>query len=139
VLFFKNNLGKITSHYYRIIIGSTLSFSLFFFPELYGEGYHAIKVYLQIQMKLKYHLDYLYIYWNHYFKTNSYICYSILGGDGGVFAPSLFIGAFFGSTSSINIQYVYANVIPLNFMVIGMAAMLSSIHPFHCLILIYLV
>jgi CIC family chloride channel protein len=61
------------------------------------------------------------------------------GGDGGVFAPSLFIGAFLGLTVALLFNTFFnANVIPLNFMVIGMAAMLSaSIHaPFTALFLI---
>lgn len=61
------------------------------------------------------------------------------GGDGGVFAPSLFIGAFLGLlVATILNTYFNAGVIPLNFMVIGMAAMLSaSIHaPFTALFLV---
>ena len=49
------------------------------------------------------------------------------GGDGGVFAPSLFIGAFLGLlVASISNTYLSANIIPINFMVIGMAAVLSA-------------
>ena len=61
------------------------------------------------------------------------------GGDGGVFAPSLFIGAFLGLFLAVFLNtYFDAGVIPINFMVIGMAAMLSaSIHaPFTALFLV---
>jgi CIC family chloride channel protein len=61
------------------------------------------------------------------------------GGDGGVFAPSLFIGAFLGLFIALLLNtYLNANIIPVNFMVIGMAAVLSaSIHaPFTAIFLI---
>jgi CIC family chloride channel protein len=61
------------------------------------------------------------------------------GGDGGVFAPSLFIGAFLGLLVALVLNtYFNANVIPINFMIIGMAAVLSaSIHaPFTSIFLV---
>jgi CIC family chloride channel protein len=141
VLFFKNNLSQIKSHYYKILIGSViLSCSLFFFPQLYGEGYHAIKmIFLNPnEVKISYSL------------LSTFIGIIILkpivtsatlfsGGDGGVFAPSLFIGAFLGLFVALLLNtYLNANIIPVNFMVIGMAAVLSaSIHaPFTALFLI---
>jgi CIC family chloride channel protein len=141
VLFFKINLGKIKSHYYRIIIGSTLlSLSLFFFPQLYGEGYHAIKMIFtnpnEIKISSGLLLTFLGIIILKPIVTSATL---FSGGDGGVFAPSLFIGAFLGLTVALLFNTFFnANVIPLNFMVIGMAAMLSaSIHaPFTALFLI---
>jgi CIC family chloride channel protein len=54
---FRKNYKSLLSHHYRL---NLIEFFSIFLPELYGEGYHAIKVkFLQIQMKLKYHLDYL--------------------------------------------------------------------------------
>ena len=51
----------------------------------------------------------------------------VAGGDGGVFAPSLFIGAFLGLfVATILNTYFHSNVIPINFMIIGMAAVLSA-------------
>jgi CIC family chloride channel protein len=52
------------------------------------------------------------------------------GGDGGVFAPSIFIGGFVGLLLAVVLNtFFHVNVIPLNFMIIGMGAMLSaSIH-----------
>ena len=141
VLFFKINLGKIKSHYYRIIIGSTLlSLSLFFFPQLYGEGYHAIKMIFtnpnEIKISSGLLLTFLGIIILKPIVTSATL---FSGGDGGVFAPSLFIGAFLGLTVALLFNTFFnANVIPLNFMVLGMAAMLSaSIHaPFTALFLI---
>ena len=49
------------------------------------------------------------------------------GGDGGVFAPSIFSGGFLGLLlATILNTYFGLEVIPLNFMIIGMAAVLSA-------------
>ncbi|QBZ98362.1 chloride channel protein [Flavobacterium sangjuense] len=140
VLFFKRQYGKIASDYHKIIIGALiLSLSLAEFPQLYGDGYHAMK--------------------DIFSATNPVTTLSLIatilgililkpivtsatlasGGDGGVFAPSLFIGAFLGLLMATILNTFFdANVIPINFMVIGMAAVLSaSIHaPFTALFLV---
>jgi len=141
VLFFKKQFSTIKTHYYKIIIGATiLTASLFILPQLYGDGYHAIK-----NSILSANTDVLTI-------SLAITLVSIIimkpivtsitlssGGDGGVFAPSLFIGAFLGLLIAICLNTFFnANVIPLNFMILGMAAMLSaSIHaPFTALFLV---
>ncbi len=141
VLFFKAKFSKITKNYMKIIIGSSiLSISLFIFPQLYGDGYHAMKELFLASDTLKFS------------NLFSLLLISILilkpvvtsatlasGGDGGVFAPSLFIGAFLGLlVASVLNHFFDAQVIPLNFMVIGMGAVLSaSLHaPFTALFLI---
>ena len=140
VLFFKSQFGKIDTHYYKIIIGSVvLSISLFIFPQLYGEGYHAIKTSFiapnQI-MTLTLALTFIGILLLKPIVTSITLA---SGGDGGVFAPSLFIGAFLGLLlASILNTFFEVQVIPVNFMVIGMAAVLSaSIHaPFTAIFLV---
>jgi len=141
VLFFKKQFSTIKTHYYKIIIGATiLTASLFILPQLYGDGYHAIK-----NSILSANTDVLTI-------SLAITLVSIIimkpivtsitlssGGDGGVFAPSLFIGAFLGLLTAICLNTFFnTNVIPLNFMILGMAAMLSaSIHaPFTALFLV---
>ncbi len=140
VLFFKSQFGKIDKHYYKIIIGSAvLSISLFIFPQLYGEGYHAIKTSFiapnQI-MTVTLALTFGGILLLKPIVTSITLA---SGGDGGVFAPSLFIGAFLGLLlASILNTFFEAHVIPVNFMIIGMAAVLSaSIHaPFTAIFLV---
>lgn len=140
VLFIKSQFGKINKHYYKIIIGSAvLSISLFFFPQLYGEGYHAIKTNFiapnQI-MTMTLALTFIGILILKPIVTSITLA---SGGDGGVFAPSLFIGAFLGLLlASILNSFFHVNVIPINFMIIGMAAVLSaSIHaPFTAIFLV---
>ncbi|WP_343618614.1 chloride channel protein [Flavobacterium sp.] len=140
VLFFKSQFSKIERHYYKILIGSiVLSISLFFFPQLYGEGYHAIKEIFetsQIQLTLTLTLTFIAILILKPIVTSVTLA---SGGDGGVFAPSLFIGAFLGLLlASVLNSFFHVNVIPVNFMILGMAAVLSaSIHaPFTAIFLV---
>ena len=141
VLFFKNRFSKIAVQYHKILIGAVvLSGTLFVFPQLYGDGYHAIKENILSADTAVLTL------------SLAGTCIGLLimkpiltsitlsaGGDGGVFAPSIFIGAFLGLFVALFVNTFFnAGVIPLNFMIIGMAAMLSaSIHaPFTALFLV---
>ncbi len=141
VLFFKSQFSKIETHYYKIILGSAiLSISLFIFPQLYGEGYHSLKVIFgssnEIPLTITLALTFIGILILKPIVTSITLA---SGGDGGVFAPSLFIGAFLGLLlSSVLNTYFNTQVIPLNFMIIGMAAVLSaSIHaPFTAIFLV---
>jgi CIC family chloride channel protein len=141
VLFFKSQFSKIKTHYFKIIIGSgILSVSLFVFPQLYGEGYHGIKEIIAnpngTQLTLSIALTFLGILFLKPIVTSVTLA---SGGDGGVFAPSLFIGAFLGLlVASVLNTYFGVNVIPVNFIIIGMAAVLSaSIHaPFTAIFLV---
>lgn len=141
VLFFKSQFSKIQAHYFKILLGSSiLSISLFAFPQLYGEGYHAIKTIFinsnEAIISLPLLLTFIGIILLKPIVTSATLA---SGGDGGVFAPSLFIGAFLGLLVALVLNKVFnANVIPVNFMVIGMAAVLSaSIHaPFTSIFLV---
>jgi CIC family chloride channel protein len=140
VLFFKATFGKISNPYYRIISGALiLSLALFLFPQLYGDGYHSMKGLFADSnptATLGFILTFIAILILKPIVTSATLA---SGGDGGVFAPSLFIGAFLGLfLGTILNTFFNANVIPINFMVIGMAAVLSaSIHaPFTALFLV---
>lgn len=141
VLFFKSQFGKIQTHYYKILLGSiVLSISLFVFPQLYGEGYHAIKMIFgtssELPLTITLALTFIGILILKPVVTSITLA---SGGDGGVFAPSLFIGAFLGLlVASILNTFFNTQVIPVNFMIIGMAAVLSaSIHaPFTAIFLV---
>ncbi|MCY1481987.1 H(+)/Cl(-) exchange transporter ClcA [compost metagenome] len=129
VLKIKSLFLKIQTPYYRVVLGAIIvGIGLFAFPQLFGDGYHAVK--------------------ENIITSNTAIpAVSVLltlaacillkpvmtsvtlssGGDGGVFAPSIFIGALLGLLFAfISNRFFDAGVIPLNFMVIGMAAMLSA-------------
>lgn len=128
VLFFKAKFGKITVHYHRILVGgSILSLGLLLLPQLYGEGYHAVKeLFGQVNsaVTLLSTLTLLVVLLLKPIVTSATLA---SGGDGGIFAPSLVIGAFLGLLfANISNTYFNADVIPINFMVIGMAAVLSA-------------
>ena len=141
VLFFKSQFSKINTHYYKILLGSAiLSISLFIFPQLYGEGYPAIKTIFgnshQIPLTLTLALTFFGLLILKPIVTSATLA---SGGDGGVFAPSLFIGAFLGLLlASILNTFFNVGVFPINFMIVGMAAVLSaSIHaPFTAIFLV---
>lgn len=129
VLFIKSKFSKIKTAYYKVVLGAfIIGLVLFVFPQLFGDGYHAIKENILTS--------------NTAIPTISILLTLLAcivlkpiitsvtlssGGDGGVFAPSIFIGAFLGLfLAFVFNRFFDAAVIPLNFMVIGMAAMLSA-------------
>jgi len=141
VMFFKAQFTKISWHYYKILIAAAIiSTLLFIFPQLYGDGYHAMKESLLTANTLKLTLPHVMVFTGLLLLKPVITSITLsAGGDGGVFAPSLFIGAFAGLFLAAFLNtYFNAGVIPINFMVIGMAAMLSaSIHaPFTALFLV---
>jgi CIC family chloride channel protein len=139
VMFFKTSFAKFNNDYYKVLIGSLLlSVSLYFFPQLYGDGYHAVDELLHSEAVSTSTLliSTLAILFLKPIITSVTLA---SGGDGGVFAPSLFAGAFLGFlVATILNTYFQAEVITLNFIIIGMAAVLSaSIHaPFTALFLV---
>jgi len=141
VLYIKGKFASIEKHSVKIIAGSVIiSTSLLVLPQLYGEGYHAVKTIFTnpdaIVLTTSFTLTMVGILVLKPIVTSVTLA---SGGDGGVFAPSMFIGAFLGLLTALVLNTFFdANVLPLNFMIIGMAAMLSaSIHaPFTALFLI---
>lgn len=141
VLFFKKKFLTINNHYYRVLTGASgISIMIILLPQLYGEGYHALKESMVTANTVR--LSGIFAGTLAGILLLKPVITSITlaaGGDGGVFAPSIFIGAFLGLFTAVLINTFFdAGVIPLNFMVIGMAAMLSaSIHaPFTALFLV---
>ncbi len=126
VLFFKSNFVKSKTQITRIAFGAAIiSVLLFILPQLYGDGYHAIHQVIEkpnIVLTLSLALSFLALI---FIKPIITAVTLTSGGDGGVFAPSLFIGAFLGLLTALVLNTFFnANVIPMNFLVIGMAAML---------------
>lgn len=139
VLFFKERFSRIAKTHIRILLGSVLiGFGLLLFPQLYGDGYHAMRELFNGASP------------QHWSVVIVLGCVALLkplitsvtlaaGGDGGIFAPSLFIGAFLGACVSLLLNlYLGLSLIPVNFMVAGMAAVLSaSLHaPFTAVFLV---
>jgi CIC family chloride channel protein len=120
-----------------VVGGIILSVLIFLFPVLFGEGYFSIQEILNNQ-RISVMNDAL-------FQLNDYLTWVAIlallfikiiatgvtisgGGNGGVFAPSLFMGGFLGYllASVINLTgFVNLNIV--NFTVVGMAGVLSGV------------
>lgn len=128
--------------YVKLVIGGTLlSVLIFFFPSLFGEGYHSINLLLsgdeqkwqgildnslfagQMQMLLPY---VALVLLTKVFATSAT---NGGGGCGGTFAPSLFIGCFSGFFfSRLWNQYEVGVYVPeKNFALMGMAGVMSGV------------
>ncbi len=140
VLSIKNLFNKINNPFYKTSIGALLiGICIYFFPVLYGDSYHGVND-LLLHPDSSFSLTFL-ISTIGILVVKPIITSVTLasGGDGGVFAPSIVIGAFLGFfVANILNTFFNANVIPINFIVIGMAASLSaSIHaPFTALFIV---
>jgi CIC family chloride channel protein len=140
VLFIKAKFLLINNCVAKIFLGSLIiSMSLFIFPQLYGDGYHAIEQLFQNEYGLNVSYTFVLMLIGILVLKPIVTATTLAsGGDGGVFAPSLFIGAFLGLFVALILNSIFhANVVPVNFMVVGMAAVLSaSLHaPFTAIFL----
>jgi len=129
---------RISNKWIRVGIGGVLlSALIFIFPSLFGEGYFSIQSILNHQSIAVLNPGFFSI-------NNNFIFIAILallivkiyatgitisaGGNGGIFAPSLFMGGFLGFliASALNSTgLVELNVV--NFTVVGMAGVLSGV------------
>ncbi len=139
--FLQGQFDRLNSPVKRWMIGaSTLGLLIFLFPSLYGEGYEAINSALEG--------DYEYLFNNSIFYSLKTEVWAVIGlfvliiffkviatsatfgagGIGGIFAPTLFMGA--------NTGLLFANVINLtgleklpttNFALVGMAGLIAGV------------
>lgn len=129
VIFFKKQFLKFANPYYKIITGAAIiSTCLLILPQLYGEGYHAIKHYVATADTAVFSLYFVATIVGLLILKPIITSVTLsAGGDGGVFAPGLFLGAFLGLFVAVFLNTFFdAGVIPLNFMIVGMAAVLSA-------------
>jgi len=127
-----------------IIGGAIIGVGVFVFHPLYGEGYSTVQNLLTDSNKSV--MDGIFSFHNLMFFLALLIVKPIMtavtlaaGGDGGVFAPSLFIGAVLGFIFSATFnQLAGTDLIVVNFVIVGMAALLgATIHaPFTAIFLV---
>ena len=128
--------------YKRALFGaSLLAIMIFFFPTLFGEGYESIKTLAEPHPEQL--LDNT---WLERFQGNPWIFLAFIGaavmlksfatgitlgsgGNGGNFAPSLFVGSYLGFALATAINLLgFTHHIPVaNFTVVGMAGILSGL------------
>jgi CIC family chloride channel protein len=117
--------------------GFILALMIYVFPSLFGEGYFTIQGILDMK-KVTILNDSLLVVQDHYFlltlavlllaKIYATSITISAGGNGGIFAPSVFMGGFLGlfvSTLINTTGIIHLNVI--NFTVAGMAGVLSGV------------
>ncbi|UYQ95524.1 chloride channel protein [Chitinophaga horti] len=124
----KTKYAKITNNFMRVNIAAFLvGISIFLLPQLFGDSYHAVNSMLHqgapaFSVKL---LALLFC-----FALIKPLIASLTigaGGDGGVFAPSIIVGATIGVfVALICNHYFHANFSFINFMIFGVAAALSA-------------
>jgi len=132
---------KIKPYGQVFIGGSILALLIFIFPSLFGEGYQSIKI-LADQDPSSLMDNSLFEKFNKYPLV--VLAFTLLvmfakpfataltlgsGGNGGNFAPSLFVGAYLGYSFSAALNMTGIFHIPVNnFTIVGMAGILSGIY-----------
>lgn len=129
---------RISNKWIRVLIGGiVLSALIFIFPSLFGEGYFSIQSVLNHQevsilnrslFNLNGNLIFIAILVLLFVKIYATGITISAGGNGGIFAPSLFMGGFLGyfvSSTLNSTGLMELNVV--NFTVVGMAGVLSGV------------
>lgn len=132
---FKNKI------YTKAAVGASLLAALiFFFPTLFGEGYESIKALSSESPEKILENTLLSSYSNNSWILLLFVGVTMMvkvfatgltlgsGGNGGNFAPSLFVGSYLGFILSKFIELVGFKELPIsNFTVVGMAGVLSGL------------
>ncbi|HZW37780.1 MAG TPA: chloride channel protein [Ignavibacteriaceae bacterium] len=143
-VFFKvESLFKKIQHktFFKVLIGGLiLGVLVFLFPPLFGEGYESIKLIATGQSSKLIENSILSEYSHNEWFLLIFIGVIIFikaiatsvtmhsGGNGGNFAPSLFVGAFLGYFFSRFINLLNISTLPeANFTLVGMAGILSGV------------
>jgi len=134
-------LAKISNSYYKLLLGGLgLGILIFIFPALYGEGYNTIQSLLNgdsfdllsnsifTTLQDNYLLFIIYVFLVIIFKAIASTLTTGSGGVGGIFAPSLFLGALSGFfISRILNTFDFINVSESNFTLMGMAGVMAGV------------
>ncbi|MGZ3900650.1 MAG: chloride channel protein, partial [Bacteroidia bacterium] len=119
-------MKKISSAYLRVLMGG-LSLAVLFaiFPSLFGEGYESIKSLADLQIPDLYKNSILSDYITNTWMVLLFVVCAFLvkalavgvtlgaGGNGGNFAPSLFVGAYVGFTFALILRLFGFQNIPI--------------------------
>ncbi len=128
--------------YKKALFGATLlAFLIFFFPTLFGEGYESIKTLASSSPNEILNNTVL-----HSYKSNEWILLLFIGltaliksiatgltlgsgGNGGNFAPSLFVGSYLGFfvAKFFDLTGINNHLPVVNFTIVGMAGILSGL------------
>ncbi|WP_294957206.1 chloride channel protein [uncultured Flavobacterium sp.] len=123
----KNLFGAISNNFVRVNLGAlAVGVLIYFFPGLYGDSYDALHEVLHESITAP-NISFFFLLTIAMLKPLAASLTLGAGGDGGVFAPSIVSGAFLGlAVAFVGNAYFGANLIPLNFALVGAAATLSA-------------
>ncbi len=131
-----------TNSYKRALIGaSMLAVLIFFFPTLFGEGYESIKILSSAHPEIVLDNTLLEDFQHKPWVLLAFVGIIVFlksiatgltlgsGGNGGNFAPSLFVGSYLGFfvAKSIHLLGLSDHVSVANFTIVGMAGILSGL------------
>ena len=138
--FLEGKMRKFNNPYKKLIIGGVvLSLLIFIFPPLYGEGYDTINALLNGNAASVLDRSFffgigdspwimiVYLILFVFFKIFVYTVTTSAGGVGGIFAPSLFVGALTGFVVASVLKYFGFNVPQENFALAGMSGLMSGV------------
>lgn len=137
----ESRLSKIKSNFAKWIIGGiTLVFLFALFPSLFGEGYESIKALSEFRandlFKDSLLANLIFNRWILLFLISLTLLLKAVaagvtlgsGGNGGNFAPSLFVGAYLGFVFAFFLKLLGFTNIPIsNFTIVAMAGILSGV------------
>jgi len=140
-IFIESRFARIKSWMFRWLLGSSiLGILLFFFPALYGEGYEAINACLSGDYSILFEDSIFYGFKNMmmmvlilmlavlFFKAIATSVTFGAGGIGGIFAPTLFLGAFTGLFFANLLNYFgFQPVSASNFAMVGMGGLIAGV------------
>lgn len=122
-----------------LVGGIILGAMIFLFPPLYGEGYKTIRQLLNGQSVQVFNQTFFYGFGNQPWVMLGFTVILLMmkpfataitigaGGNGGIFAPSLFMGALSGFIVYQGAALVGISTPPANLIVLGMAGILAGI------------
>ena len=130
---------KIRNSYSRLIFGGiTLGIMVFIFPSLWGEGYDSINKIFNGQgpdllnnsvffdWKSDPYVLLIILFLILIFKVFAMAVTTASGGVGGIFAPTLFMGAIGGYIISLSLNTFFGlNLSPANFALVGMGSLMA--------------
>jgi CIC family chloride channel protein len=137
----ETKVKKIKSKFARWLIGSiAIAVLLVIFPGLFGEGYDGIKLLSELKIEKYIESGLLKGLIEHKWQIALVLIASMLfksiaaaltigsGGNGGNFAPSLFVGAHLGFAFAFILQLLGFDSVPVvNFTLVAMAGVLSGV------------
>ncbi|MBL0328989.1 MAG: chloride channel protein [Bacteroidetes bacterium] len=137
----ESKFSKINSKFSKWIIGGiSLAFLFALFPSLFGEGYQSIKALSESRAIDLFKDSLLISFINDKWILLIFITITLLlkavatgltlgsGGNGGNFAPSLFVGAYLGFVFAFFLSLIGFDDVPIsNFTIVAMAGILSGV------------